>query len=130
MSLRETAEADLAGILEDADYGFGWPLTLINPEGVSSAPGQLVGFSNDIAQIIDPDTGLPISGRIASAVFRISSLVAAGFNLPRGISDEFSKPWVAIFDDINGNSISFKVMKSNPDRALGIVVCILEVYRQ
>ncbi|MCK5606556.1 hypothetical protein KAR91_31930 [Candidatus Pacearchaeota archaeon] len=125
-SLREAAEADLAIILEDGTTGFGWPITVTDPSGTV---GNLTGFSNDIAEVIDPDTGQAVSGRIASVALRISSLTAAGLGLPEGIADTASKPWQVSFDDINGSPFAFKVQKSNPDRALGIVTCTLELYK-
>lgn len=125
MGLRATAEADLAFILEDADTGFGWSISVTNPAGTTA---DLTGFSNDIAQLIDPDTGQAVSGRLASAVLRISSLTAAGLDLPVGIADSASKPWLVAFNDINGNAHMFKVAQSNPDRALGTVSLILEAY--
>ena len=124
MSLRDLAEQDLSATLEDAT-GFGWPITLTDPAGTS---GALVGQSTDIAQIIDPDTGQAVSGRLASVALRVSSLTTAGLGLPVGIADAVSKPWIVEFDDINGVAFKFKVAKTNPDRALGIVVCILEPY--
>lgn len=127
MGLRTIAEQDLGVILEDSDTGFGWPITVTDPSG-NSGTGPLTGFSDDIAQIIDPDTGQAVSGRLASVALRISSLTAAGLTLPRGIADSGSKPWVIEFDDINGNPYKFKVSQSNPDRALGLVTCLLELY--
>lgn len=125
MSLRELAEQDLGAILEDSTTGFGWSITVTDPAGTSV---PLTGFSDDISQVIDPDTGQLISGRHASVALRISSLVLAGLELPRGISNTSMKPWVVTFDDINGNAHTFKVQQSNPDRALGLVTCILESY--
>lgn len=126
MNLRDTAEADLAGILEDDANGFGYPITLTSPDGLAA---PLIGFSNDISLLIDPDTGLAISGRSASVALRISSIVAAGYTtLPEAIQVGTLKPWLATFDDINGNSFTFKVSEGNPDRALGIVTCRLEIY--
>lgn len=125
MSLRQTAESDLSFILEDSTTGFGWPITVTNPSGTVVA---ITGFSDDIAQIIDPDTGQAVSGRLASVALRISSLLNAGLSLPVGISDSSSNPWVIEFNDINGSSYKFKVSQSNPDRALGIVTCLLELY--
>lgn len=125
MSLRATAETDLGAILEDGIYGFGWPITVTDPLGTV---GSLTGFSDDIAQVIDPDTGQAVSGRIASVALRISSLTAKGLGLPRGIANSDSKPWIIQFDDINGNAFKFKVSQSNPDRALGVVICLLELY--
>lgn len=126
MSLRQLAETDLGLILEDKDTGFGFDITLTNPAGVTKA---LVGFSNDISQLIDPDTGQAVSGRSASVALRISSITAIGLTLPRGISDSGIKPWVVQFDDINGNPFKFKVSQSNPDRAIGVVNLILELYQ-
>lgn len=128
MGLREIAETDLVITLEDPTFGAGWPITVTNPDGVKNCI-PLFGQSDDIAQVIDPDTGQAVSGRLASAVLRISSLTAAGLELPRGIADSGQKPWLIEFDDINGNPYVFKVSESNPDRALGIVVCLLELYQ-
>lgn len=125
MSLRDLAEADLAFILEDSVTGFGWSITLTDPAG---QVGAFTGFSNDIAQAIDPDTGQVVSGRSASVSLRISSLTAGGFGLPRGIADASIKPWLVAFDDINGGAHTFKVQASDPDRTLGVVNCILEAY--
>ena len=124
--LRETARADAKAILEDGDIGFGWPITVTDPAEISA---DLIGFSNDISELIDPDTGQAISGRLASVALSIDSLTEKGLGLPKGISDSSSKPWLMAFDDINGNPFVFKVHKSNPDRALGIVTCTLEIYK-
>jgi hypothetical protein len=125
MSLRALAEQNLGAILEDGVTGFGWPITITDPDG-NTAP--LTGFSNDIAQLIDPDTGQAVSGRLASVALRISSLTSAGLGLPVGISDSALKPWLVAFDDINGNPYTFKVQSAPPDRGLGIVICMLEFY--
>ena len=124
MSLRDLAEQDLATTLEGT-ADFGWPITVTDPAGTSVA---FVGQSTDIAQIIDPDTGQAVSGRLASVALRVASLTAASLGRPVGIADAGSKPWVVEFDDINGAAYKFKVVRTNPDRALGIVVCILEPY--
>lgn len=126
MGLREIAEQDLGFILEEDTQGFRWPITVTDPDGKISS--GLYGFSDDIAQVIDPDTGMAVSGRLSSIAIRISSLVLQGFGLPQGIADASKKPWVVVFDDINGNSFTFKVQESNPDRALGVVTCVLELY--
>lgn len=125
MNLRELAELDLGAILEDGAFGFGWSVTLTNPDG---ATADFTGFSNDISQVIDPDTGLLVSGRLASVALRISSIYAADFLMPRGIADENIKPWIVEFNDINGRAYKFKIRTSSPDRALGLLVCTLEAY--
>ena len=125
MSLRLIAEQDLGLILEDTTTGFGYPIVITDPDGNS---GAFTGFSDDISQIIDPDTGQAVSGRLASIAIRISQLYLKGLGMPKGIADSSSKPWIVEFDDINGNPYKFKVDQSNPDRALGLLVCLLELY--
>lgn len=127
MSLRQTAETDLGLIMEDETTGFSWPISVTAPDGSTAS---MSGFSNDISQTIDPDTGMAVSGRVASIAIRIGHITAKlpGKGLPRNIADSTSKPWIVAFDDINGNSFTFKVKASNPDRALGLVTCELELY--
>lgn len=125
MGLREIAEADLSFILEDKDTGFGWDIVITDPAGTV---GNLVGSSTDISQLIDPDTGHAVSGRLATVTVRISSLTTEGLGLPVSIADASIKPWLVAFDDINGNGHTFKVAESNPDRALGVITLILEIY--
>ena len=126
MGMRQIAESDLSVILEDAVIGGAWPITIIDPELNEL---DLTGWSSDIAQVIDPDTGVIVSGRAASVAIRISTLIDNNFLLPVGIAESESKPWAIRFNDINGFSHKFKVIKSNPDRTLGVVTCLLEVYR-
>ncbi|WNO24167.1 hypothetical protein Scuro_06 [Acinetobacter phage Scuro] len=128
MNLRALAEADLGRILENKSTGFGWDITLTNPEGKTEL---LTGFSQDIALAIDPDMGVLVSGRTASVALRIGLLRAKGFTEnPRNISDENKKPWVVGFKDINGTPCLFKVVKSNPDAMIGCVTLLLEAYKQ
>ena len=125
MGLREKAEADLETILEGS-LGFGHPITLTDSDKTTA---DLTGFSNDIGLLIDPDTGLAVSGRKASIALRISTLIAQGFeDLPKGVQDPTEKPWIVDFNDINGNAFKFKVSSAQPDRGLGVITCILETY--
>lgn len=128
MGLRTLAEQDLGLILEDDVTGFGWPISITAPD-LTVRP--LTGFSDDIAQVIDPETGQAVSGRLASVAIRISSLAVAfpTQGLPVGIADKTVKPWLVSFDDINGNPHTFKVAQSNPDRALGLLSLLLEAYQ-
>jgi len=126
VGLRELAEADNRIILNDITFGFGYSISLENPEGIVT---PLTGFSNDISQVIDPDTGVAVSGRLATAALNINDIIDAGSELPKGIADAGSKPWLFTFDDINGNAHTFKVSKSDPDRAIGMLICTLEFYK-
>lgn len=125
MGLRTEAESVLSEILEDTTL-WAWPITVKDPTGKTES---MTGRSTDISQVIDPDTGAVVSGRAASVALRISSIIGLGFtSLPRGIADTASKPWLITFNDINGTSIAFKIIQTNPDRAVGIVTCHLELY--
>lgn len=124
MSLRETAAADLRAIVEDAE-GFGWPITVTNPAGEAL---DLVGLSTDIGQTIDPETGIAVIGRKASVAITIASLEPLG-GLPAHVASPALKPWRVTFNDIGGTSHEFKVMEAMPDRAIGLVTCVLEAYK-
>ena len=124
MSLREQAAADLQAFVEDP-AGFGWPIVVTDPAGTSVA---LTGLSTDIHTTIDPETGQAVSGRRASVAIAIARLTSSGLTIPRHIADGASKPWLVAFDDLEGASRTFKVCEALPDRAIGLVVCMLEAY--
>ena len=127
MSLRSQAEADLKTIVEDSTTGFGWPVIVTNPAGVSV---PLVGLSNDIGQVVDPDTGEAVTGRLATVSLRISTLRNSVFaGIPVGIADQSIKPWLVEFTDVYGISYLFKVSSTAPDRGLGLIKCVLEFYQ-
>ena len=126
MGLREIAESDLNTILTDGVYGFGWPLTITDPNGNIAS---IVGYSNDIGQLIDPDTGETISGRLATVAISIQSLTTAGLSIPKDVTDESLKPWLVSFTDVPGNTYQFKIKKSDPDRTIGVVICLCGDYQ-
>ena len=125
MSLRSTAEADTTRILEDGSTGFGWPIILTDPDDLET---ELTGFTNDIHELIDPDTGVSVSERRVSIALSISALEAEDIALPYNVSDESTKPYVIKFNDSAGNEQIFKVLESHPDRTVGMVTCLLEIY--
>lgn len=127
MNLRQQAAADLLGILEDTAAGFGWPIVVRNPAGTEHA---MTGFSADISQTIDPQTGVAVAGRVASVALPIARLLAADLGVPRNVAPNDRKPWVVAFDDIHGRPHRFKVQSARPDLSAGIVVCTLELYRE
>lgn len=124
MSLRTIAAADARLILEDA-AGFAWPITVTSPAGVTAV---LRGFTKDISQMIDPETGMLVASRSASVTLPIAALAAAGLPLPVGVPSKASKPWVIQFADTAGMIHTFIVAESRPDLTAGVVVCILEAY--
>lgn len=126
MGLRSQAAADARAILEN-ESDFGCPITVIAPNHQTA---QVVGFSADIGQLIDMETGLPVAGRQAHVALSMATLRAAGFtDLPVPINDEKKRPWVLRFADVNGVTRSYAVRDVRPDSTLGVVVCILEDFK-
>lgn len=127
MNLRQLAERDLGAILEDDVAGFGWAVKVTSPGGTV---GAMVGFSSDVSAMIDPDTGLVVSGRSASVALRSATLFERfpRDGLPEAVADSTRRPWLVEFQDIHGKPHLFKVRSSNPDRTIGMVTCTLEVY--
>lgn len=125
MGLREQAAADLQGITEDEDTGFGWTIRVTDPDGKAA---DVVGLANDVHTTIDPDTGQAVTGRNASVAISLRTLEREGLGMPRSIADSGSKPWRVAFRDLQGTLHFFKVQEALPDRSLGVVVCLLESY--
>lgn len=124
MSLRLQAALDAQAIVEDRT-GFGWPIRLTDPSGHSE---EITGLSNDIALVIDPDTGMLVSGRDVTISVHTRTLRTFGFcGIPRAVSQGL--PWVVEFEDINGTPGRFKVARTSPDLGIGLVLMNLEVYR-
>lgn len=122
MGLRAIAAADAKAILEDSgNSGFGWPLTLTSPAGVVSPH---VGFATDVAESVDPETGLAVTGRRSSVAIALSSLA----ELPAAVHDRARRPWLVAVADVSLAAAVWKVVEVRPDRALGIVVLFLEAY--
>jgi len=122
MNLREIATNDLNVIMS---IDFGWVITIIDPTDISA---NITGYSNDISQVIDPDTGQIVSGRLATIAIPLRALANEGLSIPENKENSTEKPWRILFKDTDNNDYTFKVIGSNPDRALGIVTCELEIY--
>ena len=125
MSLHTTVQSDLAAIMSDTTAGPGRTVVLTDPDNRSDS---VACISNDISQVIDPETGVPVSGRSAVVSFLISDLTAAGFTIPVGVADEDIKPWRVGYTDLFGTAHRFKILHADPDRTLGIVTCTLGVH--
>lgn len=120
MDLHALASQDLAITLE----GDGQTVTVTDPAGVSAS---IPAISNDISLLIDPETGVPVSGRNANVALRIETLRAHSLALPKGVEDAAAVPWLVVYTTVNGDEITTKVVESNPDRALGLITLSLEV---
>ena len=108
-------------ILENSSSGFGVPMILTNPDGVSQ---EITGMAADIGQALDPDTGLTVSGRLVSITLRSESIL---IGTPRAVPDIASRPWVVEFELPGGAPAQFKIMESQPD-GLGSTNYFCEVY--
>lgn len=124
MGLRQELRQDVHRILTDTD-GFAWSLVVTDPDGRSAS---LRGFSTDVSDLIDPETGQAISGRQAEVTISMDSLACCGLGHPVGIADTAGKPWTVRFDDVEGIPWTFKVARSAPDRTAGLILCHLEAY--
>jgi hypothetical protein len=120
LGLREQAILDSQAILEDTS-GFAWPFTLTSPLGVAL---ELKGFSTDVGHTIDPETGMAVAGRRASVAVSLASLIF----VPVAVADSSEKPWVVSFIDSAGVLGNWKVTEVLPDRAVGVIVLLLEAY--
>jgi hypothetical protein len=126
MGLRDEQAAGAREFIEDAAAGFGWPIIVRDPEQRSAV---LNGLARDISQIIDPQTGMVVTGREATVTLSIAALTAAGFStLPKAVAEGGRFPWVIRFNDTEGRRHTFAVREGRPNRTLGFVVCSLEAY--
>ncbi len=127
MSLVDQAALDLATTLS-SPQDFGVPFTLTDPDGFTGTE-QLYGAAGDIGALIDPDTGQGVSGRHGYLAVAQSALLAAGFtDIPQGIEDLNSLPWVVGFQGIGFALQKYKVKTSMPDRKLPIILMELEFW--
>jgi hypothetical protein len=123
VGLLDEAAAFTREILEDVDGGFGQVVTVTDPFGKEL---DAKGFSKSISQVIDPQTGMMVSGKYVSVTLPIGVFVDAGWGLPRGTNSPDEVPWVVSFADVAGVVSRFKVRETMPDRTLGTIVCVLE----
>ena len=124
MGLREQAAADLRTIFADK-AGFSACVVLQNPDGNTV---EVRGLVADVSQLMDPQTGTPVSGRVVSVALPLADL--AGWpGLAAGVAELDKKPWTACFTDVTGAEGLWKVFETRPDRALGVLVCLLEPYK-
>jgi hypothetical protein len=129
MGLRAQAASDAKKILNDATSGAGWTILIYDPAAPSVAV-SFVGFSNDIAFTLDPDTDDFVSARRASIAISLTDVEASSLTgLPEAIPDTAGRPWVVKFDDLNGTTYTWKVAQSLPDRAVNLLVLDLEAYQ-
>jgi len=124
VSILAQARADLGVTLEGATE-FGQSIVLTDPTGFTSV-APLLGQAQDIGRILDPETGVFVSGRFASVTLRLSTLTAvSGYaSFPIGVPEKTSLPWtVSVAGEL------WHVLHTIPDRTLDVLVCILGFYQ-
>lgn len=128
MGLLAQAAADLVSILEDVDGGFGTRVLLTSPSGASA---ELVGLMNDISQVIDPETGLLVSGRSSTLTLPLESIRAAGLPEPRVVQERATDPWIVELLDGDVDQRRFVISGVRPDRSFGggrgAITCFLGI---
>ena len=124
MGLREQAAADLRAIIADTG-GFSACCELTSHDGITVETRGLVA---DVSQLIDPQTGQAVSGRVVSVALPLAELVDWP-GLAAGTAELTAKPWVVRFQDVAGVEGTWKVRETRPDRELGVLVCLLERYQ-
>ena len=128
MGLRAQAAADAKKILNDDTNGAGWSINIYDPSAPTVAVA-FVGFSNDISFTLDPDTDDYVAGRRVSVAISLTDVEASSLSdTPKAIADTTGRPWVVEFDDLNGNTHTYKVAASEPDRGVNLLVLELEAY--
>ena len=92
MGLREQARDDLDFTVGDRETGFGWDITVTRPDGDTL---DLVALQSDIAETIDPETGIAILGRSAHVAIKIQDFLdqAPPWEIPVVITDPEKRPW-------------------------------------
>lgn len=127
MSLLDQARTDLSSILGDTVGGFSVDVLVSAPDGRQEA---VSGFFDDISERVEPDTGIVIAGRQTTVAIPIAALEAVSLIDIAGIHDDSETPWTVTFGtDVCGDQV-FRVIRSNPDRTLGLFLCYLEPYSE
>lgn len=114
MSLRDQALADAQFALENAS-DFGQDINLIAPDGTVT---PMRGYTGDITELIEPDSGQIVTGRSIHVMLFINSLPPGP--RPVGIQDLNGIPWRVSFPNISSKVVkSYGVRATQPDDAMG-----------
>jgi hypothetical protein len=109
--IRQQILADLDTIIKGE---FGQSIRISRQDG--SDPNDFTGYSNDIHNTIDPQTGLMVSGRSARATLVLQDILNQFGELPK-------KLWIVEFLEISPNV--FKIHDVMPDASMGTLTLII-----
>lgn len=124
MSLMQRAQRDVARITTNNKH-FGGEV-VISYKGVEY-PANC--FSNNIGQVFDADTGTVVSGQTATVAISVIELQSKSIPEPVAVYNENRDPYLIGFNDGLGRDFLFKVVDTYPDRTIGLIVCILERFK-
>ncbi|AUR81979.1 hypothetical protein NVP1017O_10 [Vibrio phage 1.017.O._10N.286.55.C11] len=125
MSLLQRIQKDSQRIMNSTRFGVSIDIVLLDPAQVEYPLKSIVTV---IHNLVDPDTGQPVSGYLATASINRLDLNALGIALPEGVSDELQRPWTVRETNIDGVVVTYKITRAAPDEANGNILCDLGSY--
>lgn len=125
MSLLQRIQKDSQRIMNSTRFGVSIDIVLLDPAQVEYPLKSIVTV---IHNLIDPDTGQPVSGYLATASINRLDLNELGITLPEGVSNELERPWTIRYTNIDNVVITNKITRSAPDEANGNILCDLGSY--
>jgi len=123
MSLLDDARTLARSVVEDTD-GFGTEVTCTDELGGSATVNGMV---NETALAIDPDTGVQVAGKQASAVLSLTAIDDAGLAYPKAIPETTGAPWLVAWAGADAVTRTFKVIEVVPDDNPGIDLVTLKL---
>ena len=127
MSLLDRVQKDSQRIMNSNRFGFSTALVLTAPDGVAHG---LNGIVSVIHNLIDPDTGQPVSGFLATVSLNTLDLQQSAIDMPYGEMDEQERPWTVDTTLVGGVEILTKVIRVAPDKTNGNILIDLGVYER
>ncbi len=125
MSLIERLQKDSQRIMNSSRYGFGQAIILTEPSGIAHT---LKGIVSIIHNLIDPDTGQPVSGFLATVSLNVLDLQSMGIDIPEGEMSEYARPWTVQTANVSGVQVLAKVIRVAPDETNGNLLVDLGNY--
>lgn len=127
MSLIDRMQKDSQRIMNSSRYGFSIPIVLTSPSGDEYS---LMGIVSIIHNLVDPDTGQPVSGFLATVSINYRDLNDSGIDLPEGEMSSSARPWLVTATNVIGVEQTMKLVRSSPDETNGNILCDLGSYER
>lgn len=125
MSLLDRVRKDAQTIMNSGRFGFGTDVVITDPDGVEYPMKSILTV---IHNLIDPDTGQPVSGYLATASINRYNVPVSKRTELYGVSDELKRPWTMRETNIDGVIVTYKITRAAPDEANGNILCDLGSY--